>query len=72
LEQWATTFVPFVETHRIAGKQALHDRCNGDVAGSKQEVEMVRYQRPCQAGRAGFGDNSGKPVDEILSVNIVT
>lgn len=59
-----------VKAYGVAGKEPLHNGGNMHFARAKEQMDMLRDERPGQALGLRFDNNRGKPIDEICSVSI--
>jgi len=67
----AVAAVSAIETDCIAGQKTPHYRGNRNICGSKQQVEVIRYQCPGKTGCFGFPKDAAKSIDKVISVNII-
>jgi hypothetical protein len=63
--------VPAVIAHGITGQQTSHNRRYRRLAGSKQQVKIVGYQRPGVAARTAFTYYRAEPLQKRIPVRII-
>lgn len=71
LEQVAGSFMPKVEIDGVPGKEATHETRKLHTVTPQQQMEMVRYQRPCIAIGCSVDQQPAKPVDKTSAIIIV-
>jgi hypothetical protein len=59
---------PAIEGYCIAGKKSCHDRGQGHVTRTDEEMHVVGEKRPCVAGSAGLREERAAPFDEVASI----
>ena len=55
----------------VPGQQTPHDGSYRVSARSQQQVEMVRYQRPCIAGSLSLFKDIAQPRQKVVTVLVV-
>jgi hypothetical protein len=63
--------MPLLKSNRIAGQKSSHYCGNRHIGGFQEQVKVIRYQSPGKTGCFGFGKDASKPMDKVISVNII-
>jgi len=71
LKKWPMATMPTIELNRIPCQKSSHDTGYGRSAGARQQVSMVRYQRPHKAISSRLGQNSTQSGDERIPFRVV-
>ena len=71
LEQMSAAAVALVEGHGVPREEPAHERGQRHVPTPKQQVHMVRQQRPGQALGAGVHQEQAQPGTEPLPILLV-
>jgi hypothetical protein len=64
--------MPLIEGNGIAGEQTPHDGGDGGGTGPQQQMEMIRNERPGEAGSGSIKQNTAEPFQEIVPVLVIT
>lgn len=71
LEKMPVSPVPPIESHRIAGQEPAHDRCDRNASRPHEEMHVRGHQSPCVTRRPSLLKQTGQAFKKILPVLII-
>jgi len=71
LKKVSAPFVAAIEAYHVSGQKSPHDRADGCLSGSEQQMEMIWNNRPGIAGRLCFQQDAAESFDKIVPVLII-
>ncbi|BBO68849.1 hypothetical protein DSCA_27790 [Desulfosarcina alkanivorans] len=71
LKQMAAAPVAPIVCRGMTGQQSAHDGRHGRITGTKQQMEMVRDQRPGKTACLRLRDNGFQAFKELVTIMIV-